>query len=119
MLVIRQNQFDTLRTANEEKTKKQIEIYLRKNNAEAVEKKSPEELDEIINEGIKKSKDYGLKYMSSLCWFIVMMLEVSLNFDQQDQIQIHLSNKSIPPEIRIQVILEKTDDDDWDEARQL
>lgn len=117
MLTIRKEQVTALQKVFDQELSRDVESYVRGHHAAAVAKISAEGLQDMISSGITRCKQLGLTYVASVCWFVAMMLEVAPHFDTHPRIRARLEDQSVPPEMRIQTLLERTTPEDWEETR--
>ena len=92
--------------------------YLRKDHAEAVKDLADDLLKERIATGIRRARAYGFTWETTIAIFVTFMFTVAPNFDDHPRIRKILQDRQIPANDRIDALLEKTTEQDWEAAKQ-
>jgi hypothetical protein len=74
---------------------------------------SPEATDETISVGIYKASHYELSSEYSITLFILLQFAIAKNLDLDPHVQEILSDKSIPPDSRMDVLFERLPCEQW------
>lgn len=93
--------------------------HLRAEHGEAVAGLDDAELERRIRIGVARAEYYGMDADAAIFGFVAMMFEVAPTFDRQPAIRRVLRDDSIPPDLRIDALWDRTTDEDWDEAERL
>lgn len=115
-LIIRKEQMEAFEPQAEAAFVDRVVMHLREEHAEAVGRLPDDVLQEMINNGLARGRKYGLSWESSLTAFVALMFEIAPNFDEHPRIQQVLRDESVPPDSRIDMLLERISDQDWEEA---
>lgn len=73
-------------------------------------------LEQMVNNGIARGRSRGLTWESSLMRYVELMFSIAPNFDEHPQIRSTLMNESIPPDERLNIVVEKTSYGEWREV---
>jgi len=114
MLTIRNEQKEKW-FQNDEKTF--IEVILKKvRKQHPLYRQTDEMMRESISAGIKRAKSNELETDRQISEFVLIMFEISPNFDQQKDIRRMLDDKSLPVQERWERLFTPEFDSAWDEA---
>jgi hypothetical protein len=126
MLVIRPEQFAAFDSVAEEDLQDRTIEHLRENHADEtvrlptgefkVQDLSDETMLELVKHGFKRAREYGFTWESSLVSFVVLMITVAPNFDEQPAIKEVLQDESVEEDLRIDKLFEQTTEEDWETA---
>ena len=87
------------------------------NSSSTVAQLSDEVLEEMVQNGITRARQYDISYESALVAFVVTMFEAAPNFDAYPLMLQILRDEKTPPNSRIDVLLQRTSDQDWEEVK--
>lgn len=93
--------------------------HLRKEHASAVETLTEQELRKRVHAAISRGRQYGLRSESSLTAFVALACEIAPDFDEHPAIKAVLTDGSVPPDDRIDELLARVSNKEWDEATRL
>lgn len=116
MLQIGRDQLSVFGDAAEERFAARLVGYLREHHADAVAGLSDETLKARALTGVRRARGYGLTWDSKVAAFVGLMFEISPNFDRQPRIHAGLTDEDVAPNYRLDVLLNRTTDQDWMEA---
>ena len=77
-----------------------------------------EMMNEMVRGGIARARDYGLSREDSIAAFVAIMVEIAPNFDSHPLIQYALRDEKMPPDARIDYVVEHTTELTWEIAAQ-
>jgi hypothetical protein len=118
-LKIRPEQMEVFRRAAVKGFIERMMEHLHRYHSEAIAGLSDEMLRDRVEIGVGRGEAYGLTSEDGLPFFVALMFEIAPNFDQQTNIHSLLSQKELPPKVRIELVQKATTADDWEEARKL
>jgi hypothetical protein len=128
MLKIRPEQMEPFQPMAERAFVQEVAEYLRHKHADtivrlpkntfAVKDIPRETLQEMVQSGIGRAREYGISWRSTLKAFVVLMFETAPNFDECPLIRQVLLASEIPPNLRIESLWEKTTEEDWKAVEQ-
>lgn len=118
MLKIRKEQMDVFQQQAEINFVHYVTKKLRNNHAEAVKDVLEDKLYKRVEYGIQRAREYGLTWKNNLSTFVTLMFEIAPDFDSYPVFQKYLTDESIQPNDRMEIILDKTVGSDWSKARQ-
>jgi hypothetical protein len=75
-----------------------------------------EVLEEMIHNGIARARRYQVTWESTLTSFVSIMFVVAPNFDEHPLIRRVLNDNNISPDLRVDMLFERTEEENWDEA---
>ncbi len=87
------------------------------NSSATVAQLSDEVLEEMVQNGIARARQYDISYESALVAFVVTMFEAAPNFDAYPLLQQILQDEKTLPNSRIDLLLDRTSDQDWEEVK--
>lgn len=119
MLKVDKRQLQMLDDALESAYARELARYMRAEHEAAVAGLSDEELLRRVTIGIAKARGYGITWDSSITGFVAIMFEVAPTFDEQPAIQKVLTDRSVPPDVRVDALWKRTTEEDWVEAERL
>ena len=98
--------------------------YLRAEHADTIVKVSagtvtladlPDEtLLDLVRPRLRRARDYGMTWESTLTAFVVLTFVVSPSFDQHPAIRRLLTDDTVEPDLRIDQLWEHTSEEDWE-----
>lgn len=118
LLNIRQDQLDAFSPLSEDAFVEETIAYLKEQRPEIIEGLPENVLTQRVRIGFARARSYGLKLEWTLTAFIATMFSVAPNFDEQVNIHRALIDKRVAPDDRMDLMLEVTSEQDWDEAEQ-
>ncbi len=62
---------------------------------------------EMVRQGIARARAYGMAFESSFAAFLAIMIEFAPNFDEHPQVQQILKDESLPPDARLDRVLDE------------
>jgi hypothetical protein len=113
---IRQAQMEVFQPEAEAAFEARLADYLYGQHFEAVRDLSDDLLKERIHNGIARARGYGLSWQSSLTVFVALMFEIAPNFDSHPYIRRVLTDPRVPPDERMDRLMEWTGERTWEEA---
>jgi hypothetical protein len=117
MLVIRQEQIDTLIKGTDEEFVEFLVGHVKEEFPEKAAERDDETLREMVKGGIRRAESHGLTSAEDTTSFISIMFEVAPNFDEQPAIKAVLDDEKFPPEARIERLWSPlVTDENWEEA---
>jgi hypothetical protein len=121
---IRSEQIDAFEPQADEVFIDSVEEHLMEEEAETtvrlplhtctVEEVPGDVLRQMIRNGIRRARSYGLTWESSLFGFIWFMFEVAPNFDEHPLIRRILASNIQPEDRRIDLLWEQISDANWE-----
>ena len=118
MLKIRKEQMDVFQQQAEINFVHYVAKQLRNNHAEAVKDLPQDKLYKRVEYGIRCAREYGLTWKNNLQTFVTLMFEIAPDFDSYHVFQKYLTDKSIQPNDRMEIIFDNTVGSDWSKAQQ-
>jgi hypothetical protein len=117
MLIIRQEQIDTLIKGTDEEWVEFLLNHVKSEDPELQEKHSDDELRRMVKSGIKRSERHGMTSAENQSAFISVMFKIAPNFDEQPEIKEVLDDERYPPAHRLQNLWSPAvPDEAWDRA---
>jgi hypothetical protein len=117
MLVIRQQQIDTLIKGTDEEFVEFLVAHVHEEFPEKAAERDEETLRVMIRGGIERAENHQLSTAEDITAFISIMFEIAPNFDEQPQIQAILDDENFPPEDRIERLWSPlVSEEAWEEA---
>jgi hypothetical protein len=117
MLVIRQEQIDTLIMGSDDEFVEFLVGHVKEEHPDLSENYDDAALREMVKHGINRAKSHQLSTAEDLTAFISIMFEIAPNFDEQPQIKAVLDDKAFPPESRIERMwTDVVSEEAWEEA---
>ena len=113
---ISKNQWDALEKASEASFVDRLLDYIREQPNCYPPALSDEQLREMVKNGIQKARQYELTQEYSISMFVGLMFKVAPNFDEYPPIHSCLKTEDIPPNERIQLLLDTIEDRQWQQA---
>ena len=127
MLIIRPEQFEIFQPVAEAAFVRRVVEHLREEHADAViqfpnevvlvKQISDERLYTIVRIGIKRARDYGMDWESSVIAFVVLMFVAAPSFDRHPLIQRVLKDERAEVNSRIDQLWERTSEENWEAVR--
>jgi hypothetical protein len=75
-------------------------------------------LHRLVREGVARARGYGLSWENNLATFVSLMLDVAPNFDEHPLIRHLLRDGRVPPDARMDLVVENVSDEMWEAAGQ-
>jgi hypothetical protein len=72
----------------------------------------------MVMSGMNRARDHGLTIDSDIATFVSLMFSFAPNFDAQPAIHAVLSDERFSPNERLELLIEQTTDEQWDEAEE-
>ena len=116
MLHIREEQMAVFQQEAERNFISSVVENLRTNHAAAVKDTPDDTLHKRVEYGIRRAREYGLSWKNSLTTFVTLMFVIAPDFDRLPAFKKFLTDEGVPPNERMELLLEKTTDADWQEA---
>ncbi len=113
---IRQAQMDVFFPQAEIAFESRLISHLHEHHEEAVEDLTDEMLLPMVRTGIARARRYGMTWESNLTAFVALMFEIAPNWDEHSFIQAVLNSRHIAPEDKMDVLVERTPEEVWEEA---
>ncbi len=118
MLVVRQEQIETIIKGNGEDFVNYLFVYVQSNHSEAVAKRDDEILREMIRGGIKRAESHQITKVEDTQNFFAKMFEIAPNFDEQAEIKAVLDDENIAPDKRLEQLQSPIiSDESWEKAK--
>ena len=118
MLIVRQEQFETIIRGTEEDFVNYLFGYVQSNHAEAAAERDDIILREMIRGGIKRAASHQITMVEDTQNFIAKMFEIAPNFDEQAEIKVVLDEQDISADKRIEKLRSPfISDDVWEKAK--
>ncbi len=119
LISLRQSQLDQCFSRIEIDLVKIIAWHLRNEHSYLVQHISKEILEQRVLYGIRKGRKYRLDTVADLAGFVGLLFEIAPNFDQHPSIQSLLTNFEIPPEKKLDILVDQISEEEWEEASHL
>ena len=116
MLHIREEQMAVFQQQAERNFVSSVVENLRTNHPAAVKDTPDDTLHKRVEYGIQSAREYGLSWKNSLSTFVTLMFVIAPDFDRLSAFKQFLTDEGVPPNERMELLLEKTTDADWQEA---
>ena len=116
MLPLRQPQVDAFRDTIELDFVRRVAAFVRKNVPGPTEPLDEAALRERIKAGLARARKYGIDKESALATFVALQFEFSPDFDGHPPFKKVLTDASIPPMARLDEMITRSTDADWDMA---
>ena len=118
MLIIRQEQIETIIKGSGEDFVNYLFGYVKGNHAEAVAERDNKTLREMIRGGIKRAESHQITKVEDTQNFIAKMFEIAPNFDEQDEIKAVLDDENIVSDKRVEQLRSPLISDEiWEKAK--
>lgn len=72
---------------------------------------------ELIRSGVAKARSYGMTFESAIAGFVILMFDVSPNFDGHRLCQVLLTDEETAPNKRIEELVSVLSDEKWESIR--
>ncbi|MDQ3684472.1 MAG: hypothetical protein M3430_02560 [Acidobacteriota bacterium] len=118
MLKIRPEQIEVFQPQAEVAFIERLMAHLRQEHASVVGRLPDDVLKDMVESGLTRARQYGLTWESNLTAFVALMFEVAPNFDEHPLIQRILTDENVPPDDRIDVLIERTTEQNWEAAKE-
>jgi hypothetical protein len=119
MLVIRQEQIDTLIKGTDDEWVEFLVANAKKEDPEIVNNYDDDTLRRMVRVGIRKSDSYGFTTAKDQSAFVAVMFKVAPNFDQQPEIKAVLDEEQLPPSYRWDKLWSTAVPDEvWEKAKE-
>src|SRR5262245_45845822 len=102
MLVIRQEQIDTLIKGTDEEFVEFLVEHVKEEFPEKAAERDEETLRTMVKNGIERAESHNLRSAEDQTSFISIMFEIAPNFDEQPQIKTVLDDEQFAPADRIE-----------------
>ena len=116
MLKFAKRQMKVIDTEVEAAYAREMAAYLRMEHAEDVAALSEDKLYTRVSIAIQRASRYDMTWDTSITAYVAIMFTISPTFDEQPAIRAVMNDESVPPNLRIDALWDRTTDDDWDEA---
>ena len=127
MLKIRSEQMKAFGPAADSAFVRRVAGYLREKHADAglqlstgvstIKEMPDDALHQIVRNGIARARAFGMSYQSDLAAFVVIMLEAAPNFDEHPLIRRILRDENVPPNSRIDRLMEQATEQNWEAVK--
>jgi hypothetical protein len=118
MLKIRKEQMDVFQQQAEINFVHYVAKQLRNNHAEAVKDVPKDKLHKRVEYGIQRTREYGLTWKNNLQTFVTLMFEIAPDFDKFPAFREYLTDKTVEPDERLDLLLSETTEFDWEDAQE-
>lgn len=119
MIQIRPEQIRAFDASVEDSLVSRIVQHLRAHHGDAVGQLPDDGLRDMVAQGLKRARKYGLAWESSLTTFVALMFEIAPNFDEHPAFQRILRDPSVPPDHRMDALGARITDAQWEQAEAL
>jgi hypothetical protein len=76
-------------------------------------------LERLIALSLSRARSYGMKLEAGIASFISLMFVIAPNFDDHPLIKFVMTNRNVPPDERVDELIEQLADETWAEAAKL
>jgi len=119
VLVIRQEQMDTLIKGTDEEWVETLLKETKESDPDISKKYDDDALRRMVRTAIKKAERYGFTPAKDQASFVSIMFEVAPNFDEQDEIRSVLMEDNLKPSFRLQKLWSNAVPEEvWDKAEE-
>jgi len=118
ILNIREEQMDVFQQQAEIKFVDYVAKQLRNNHAEVVKDIPEDKLHKRVEYGIQRAREYGLTWQNDLTVFVTLMFEIAPDFDKFPAFREYLTDKTVEPDERMDLLLSETTEIDWEDAQE-
>ena len=119
MLVIRQEQMDTLIKGTDDEWVETLLKETKESDPDISKKYDDDALRRMVRIAIKKAERYGFTPAKDQASFVSIMFEVAPNFDEQDEIRTVLMEDNLKPSFRLQKLWSNAVPEEvWDKAEE-
>jgi hypothetical protein len=91
-----------------------IKKLVLENHAYVIEGLPADLFDEMIDNGIKTAKGFGLTSADKLATFVLLMFEFGPEFYKHPQVNLRLTDASIEPDNRLTTVVDDTPSEIWE-----
>ena len=84
------------------------------NSSSTVAQLSDQVLEEMVQNGIARARQYDISYESALVAFVVTMFEAAPNFDAHPPMRQVLQDEKNAPNSRMDLLLDQAAEQDWE-----
>lgn len=117
MLIIRQEQIDTMVMGDEDEFVEFLVNHVKQEDPDLEEEYEDETLGEMVRGGIERAKSHGFTTSEDITAFVSLMFEIAPNFDEQSEIRAVLDDENTPPDQRFDKLWSPlVPEEAWDEA---
>jgi hypothetical protein len=123
MLVITPRQIGLFQTFAEAKFKQDLALYFRQKHSATIVRlpSGPLATDAIpdsmmttiVSAAVARAQSYGITGQAAIAGFVALMFEVAPNFDTDPFLGRYLHDADVPPNSRIDHLLERASPEDW------
>ena len=107
-MIIRSDQIDSMTCSQVKSYKRRLLTFFRGTIPETTDKLTESALLDVIDEGLRKARTYGIEGDPSVKRFIGLMLLVNPRFDEDEAVQRFLRLPDLDPDSRIKVLSDLT-----------
>jgi len=116
MLIIRNEQLAVFQENSERDFILSVIKQLRANHEAALRGVAEDKIYKRVEYGIGCARKYGMTWKNNLTAYVILMFEISPDFDMYPVFQEYLTDENVPPDERMGLLLEETSEDDWQNA---
>jgi len=117
MLVIRKTQLEAFIAPDEKELTSVVSGAVRAANGTRVSGYSDKQLASMVKVGIERARARGLTFAEDVASFVAIMFELAPRFDEQPQINAMLEDKTLPPNLNLELIFARVPEDAWTDAQ--
>lgn len=117
MLIIRQNQMQIFDEIDKQNFIDEVIREIREQHAAECMGLSVADLRLTVANGLERAVRYGLLKKSALSMFIQLLFVAGPDFDQYPPVRYLLTHPAIPPNDKIDSVIQSMQDADWAEMR--
>jgi len=119
MLVIRQQQMETLIKGSDEEFLEFLLEHVREEFPEKIAERDEETLRRMVSGGIRRAESHDFTLAEDVTAFISVMFEIAPNFDEQPQIKAVLDDEQFEPGDRLERLSSPlVPEEAWEEAEE-
>lgn len=119
MLHIREEQMAVFQQQAERNFVSSIVGHLRTNHPGTVKDMPEDVLYRRVEYGIRRAREYGFSWKNSLSTFVTLMFVIAPDFDKLPAFKKFLTDEGVPPNERMELLLQQTTDADWQDAEKV
>jgi hypothetical protein len=118
MLKIRKEQMSVFQQQAERNFIDSVVKQLRTDHVETVQDIPEDKLYKRVEYGTQRAREYGLTWENNLATFVILMFEIGPDFDKFPAFHKYLTDETVEPDERMEVLLSETTELDWEDAQE-
>jgi hypothetical protein len=116
IMIVRESQILALQALPDRDFHRRALRYIQLRYPQFTEALDEKAIEQMVNNGIARARGHGLSWESTLVRYVELMFSIAPNFDQLPQIRSKLRDEFVPPEERLNLVVEQTSYDEWREV---